>query len=309
MDNVFSSLTRAGISSPENYLTEALVYVLKLLLARQPVAGLELINQLCELPAPLDDPNEVEILTQTSYEIGRPDIEIRALDTLVFIEVKHDSWLGPNQLESYYEKLLELNMSNSRLVFLSRSLLDAQLTTLEAEKFNHVCWYQVHGWLSDLLTVPSFKDEVCRFFAADLMSFLENKNMAIKKVTWEYMQGMPAFINMINMLETALIKVAPSGKQKKTAGWSWMGFYLDSIYFIGTRYDQPLLIAFENNIGTNPTYSRYFDMEQEHFFRFLRVSNLKRSSISCIKLLRILLQRKRNHQSHLKHFRVNNLVN
>ena len=48
--------------------------------------------------------------------------------------------------------------------------------------------------------------------------------MALKKVTWEYIQGLPAFVNLINMMETAIVKVALPARLKESAGWTWMGF-------------------------------------------------------------------------------------
>jgi hypothetical protein len=243
MEDIFSVLSRYGVSSEENYLTEAFVYVIKLLLARRHQEGLKFLNLLCDPISALSDPKAIQISTQVSYEGGRPDIEIRSLpDALVFIEVKHDSPLSPNQLEIYLNELRATGLTNTSLVFLSRSLIAAQLTTLPPDQYHHVCWYEIHDWLSEL----SFSDEVCEHFIRDFIIFLEGKNMTIKKVSWEYIEGVPAMLNLTHLIETAISEVRPSLKIRRTAGWNWRGFYLDNNLWCGVWYDRPLKIVFEN---------------------------------------------------------------
>ena len=103
-ENIFVTLFKFGPGAEENYLTEAFVFLLKLLLERELDAGLAIINQLCGL----SQENRFEVLkpsaicTQITVDNKRPDIEIRGdKDTLVYVEVKHDSPLGEGQLESY----------------------------------------------------------------------------------------------------------------------------------------------------------------------------------------------------------------
>ena len=47
--NVFSALSEYGSNARENYLTEAYVFLLKLLLDRGPSVGFGMVNQLCGL--------------------------------------------------------------------------------------------------------------------------------------------------------------------------------------------------------------------------------------------------------------------
>jgi hypothetical protein len=100
--NVFSSLFRYGHGVDENYLTEALIFLVKLLLQRLPRAGLELTNLLSgKGQGAFSDPSSLTFSTQVTVDEARPDIEIRhALDTLVFVEVKHDSGLGRTSLSA-----------------------------------------------------------------------------------------------------------------------------------------------------------------------------------------------------------------
>ena len=263
MQDIFSSLARAGISSEENYLTEAFVYVLKLLLVHQPTLGLHVINQLCDLPERLADPVSITILTQASYLSGRPDIEIRCgSDTLVLVEVKHDSPLGFYQLERYHAELQQSGVSQTRLVFLTRSRSAAQSTSLTPDKYVHRCWYQVNDWLMN----AEITEPVCKHIVDDFLNFLEGKKMSHKKVTWEYMEGVLALNNLIAMLETAVVELWPNLRTRRTAGWNWKGLYLDSSVWCGIRYHKPLEVVLENNGGNNPTYRQALDLVQSHFF-------------------------------------------
>ncbi|MBN1135415.1 MAG: PD-(D/E)XK nuclease family protein [Anaerolineae bacterium] len=262
--NVFSHLSRFA-ASEENYLTEALVFVVRLLLERSTPLGLELVNLLCgaEHDTWFQDPTTVVISTQVATEIGIPDIEIRGVDTLVYIEVKHDSPLGAGQLEAYKMQLQRSGLANTRLVLLSRSKSSALGTTLPASEYHHLCWYQVYNWLA----AADLRDKVCRYIADSLQGFLEEKRMSLKKVKWEYIEGIPAMLILTDMMEAALTEVLPKVKFTRTAGWSWRGFYLLEDYFFGVRYGLPLVIAFEGNKGNRPRkYERYLDLEACHFF-------------------------------------------
>lgn len=95
--NVFSALSTYGSSEEENHLTESFVFLLNLLLQRAPDSALLLLDHLTG-SLPLHNftrPELVAIRTQPRWEQGRPDIEIKeADDTLIFVEIKHDSPIG-----------------------------------------------------------------------------------------------------------------------------------------------------------------------------------------------------------------------
>jgi hypothetical protein len=263
--NVFSALSTYSYSEEENYLTESFVFLLRLLLDRLPDDGLLFLNQIIG-PLPLHDitqPKLTVIRTQSSYELGRPDIEIKeAEDTLILIEIKHDSLIGCGQLEKYLKELRLSQCKNVQLVLLTRSRSSANETTLTSADYKHICWYDIYNWLEDL----SNRDEVSQYFIHDFMKFLEEKNMNLKKVTWEYIHGVDDLLNLTGMMEVAAKEAMPGVAFKRTGGWSWRGFYLDSTYFFGFRFNRPLIIVFENNLGTNPTAKRELDLENTHFF-------------------------------------------
>jgi len=263
-ENIFSSLSKYSSGANENYLTEALVFVTRLLLERTPAAGLDMVNLLCGLSQEtwFSDPKSVHISTQVTTDEGRPDIEIRGKDTLVYIEVKHDSPLTSGQLESYKTQLDKAASPNTRLVLLTRSRNSAFETTLQPGDYHHIYWYEIYNRLSQTDT----QDDVCQYFVQSLMSFLEEKRMSMKRVTWEYIQGVPALLNLTDMMETAIAEVMPGVKFTRTAGWTWRGFYLPNGYWFGIRYTQPLVVVFENNNGKSPTYKRDLNLEKNHFF-------------------------------------------
>ena len=263
--NVFSSLFKYS-GADENYLTEVLVFIMRLLLERDPVQGLSLVDLLTHRnhgPC-FADPGSVIISTQVAGEKGRPDIEIRdGADALVYVEVKHDSALGVDQLERYQAQLLVSGVSETGLTLLTRSRHASLGTILPADDYHHLCWYEIYNRMARLDT----PDKVIKYLMNSFMGFLEEKKMSMKQVTWEYIQGVPAMLKLTDMLEAAIAKVLPGVKFKRTPGWSWRGFYLHDDLWWGVRYEEPLLVVFENNQGNVPvTYKRDLDLQGEHFF-------------------------------------------
>jgi hypothetical protein len=264
--NLFSCLSRYSSTAVENYLTEALVYVLRLLLQRAPHDGLRIVNELTgSHEAPLfSDPSSVCILTQVSTDEGRPDIEISdGISVRVYVEVKHDSPLGQDQLERYRSQLLASGVPSTQLVLLARSRTAALATTVTAEEFVCRTWYDVYNWLSAVRT----EDGVSRFLTEHLMSFLEEKSMSMKRVGWEYEEGIAALMNLNDMLKAAIEVALPDPKLLITAGRSWMGYYLPNDYFVGVRYDNPMILVCEDERGyPQAKYKRGLDFGASRFF-------------------------------------------
>ncbi|MCC7353468.1 MAG: PD-(D/E)XK nuclease family protein [Anaerolineae bacterium] len=268
-NNIF--VTLSGHSSEENYLTEAFVFLVALLLEHDATIGLKVLNGLIgeQVDFRFDKAEGISISTQFRVDNAIPDIVIKqGPDALIYIEVKHDSPLGERQLWDYFERLKKAVVSHTRLVLLTRSLasVSVQETGLQADDYHHICWYHIHNWLSG----AKITDDVCRYFIHDFLSFLEGKNMNIPNVAPEYSAGILAFENLMRMLETAITEAIPRNKLLSLSprgGWSWRGFNVNKgIYYCGIRYNKPLLIVFENNYGTNPTFKRDFNLEAEGFF-------------------------------------------
>ena len=263
--NVFASLARYATRQEENFLTEAFVYLLNLILEKEAEAGKGILGNICgEICFSWFSTNEqLSITTQITITNGRPDIVIEiGKDKVVFIEVKHDSIIGEDQLERYYAYLQSSHQKQKQLVLLTRSKSSLQETKLGKDKFHHVCWYEISGWLSEV----KLKDQTIKYLVQQFLEFLKEKDMSMEKVTWEYIQGVPTMINFLNMLGTAIYEANPEIGVKKTIGWSWAGYYLDGGIFLGFRFDNHMLLSFENDTGNNPTFKRELGLEQAHFF-------------------------------------------
>ena len=69
--------------------------------------------------------------------------------------------------------------------------------------------------------------------------------MSIQRVGWEYINGVPATNNLINMID-ASIQSLPIKKYWKSARWAHKGFYVeDNKLWCGIHYNNPLVMTFE----------------------------------------------------------------
>jgi hypothetical protein len=264
-NNIFSSLARYATRQEENFLTEAFVYLLNLMLEREVECGRAILANLCgdKVAGWLREASSVSIVTQFSVAEGRPDIVIEIdAGKMIFLEVKHDSSLGVEQLERYYAHLESHKAGDAQLILLTRSRHSIQQTSLERALFHHICWYEISGWLSEV----QIEDEVTDFLVRQFLTFLKEKEMSMEKVTWEYIQGVPAMLNLVNMISTAVAEASPESSVRKTVGASWAGFYINGQLFVGFRFANSLVIVFENDNGNNPTFKRDLSLEQAHFF-------------------------------------------
>ena len=243
-----------------------MVYLLNTILEKEEQIGIYILTNLCgENTSWNSESEEITITTQLSIEGGIPDIVINAGDDkLVLIEVKHDSSLGEGQLESYYTYLDGLLAKDKQLVLLTRSRHSIQETSLDRSLFHHVCWYEISGWLSE----ANFDDEVVHYLTEQFLDFLKEKGMSMEKITWEYIEGIPAMVNLAIMLERAIAEALPEEEFRRTAGWNWIGYYMgeETDIWFGVRYQDPLKIIFENNRGINPTFQRELLLLEVHFF-------------------------------------------
>lgn len=240
-ENIFSALAKYNSAIDENYLTESFVFVINSLLARERPVGLEILTQLCvkDNEFSFDIGEDISVSTQETTEQGRPDIKVFSSDKLIYIEVKHDSLLGPQQLERY-KKALESSVANIKhVVLLTRFAIDFE--EQEERPYKHVRWFEVYNWLANARA----QDPVSVYLIDSFKSFLEVKQMSIQKVSWEYINGVPAFNNLINMMEVA-IQGASLRVHQKSAGWDRKGFYVESTEFLcGIHYNNPLVVTFE----------------------------------------------------------------
>lgn len=119
--SLFSSLHIWARHQDENFCTEGLIYLLRLMLKDAPTQALEIISWLTDgLIGSDTTANSIRISGQVTSDEGRPDIEITAPNKTAWIEVKVDSKVGSTQLQRYRRELYK-KPGEVRLVLLSRS--------------------------------------------------------------------------------------------------------------------------------------------------------------------------------------------
>lgn len=262
VNNIFSSLAKYNSAIDENYLTEGFVFVLNSLLESDRSACLDILRHLCVNENDYDFlPDEnIIISTQETTEQGRPDIKIFSPNKIIYIEVKHDSGLGDKQIERYSYALKSSNASIKKVILLTRFAVD--FNEEQGKPYKHVRWFQIYNWFSSVRV----ENPISEYLIKSFLKFLEVKNMSIQKISWEYINGTQAFKNFINMLEVA-IQSASLRIYKKSAGWDWMGFYVENKKeFFGVYYDSPLLLKFEVYDGKKTTSTSILNLEAIHFF-------------------------------------------
>ncbi len=270
--NIFEALQKYGSHASENYLTEAFVYLLDLLLDREPVAGLEMINRLCGLNTSeqLIESDVIKIETQEILKDGGiVDIVIRSgKAALFYVEVELDAPLDGDQLRMYREDLLRHHAGQQTgMVFLARSRQAAISTRLLVHEYHHVCWYEVYEWIQRL----NVRDEVAVFFATNFEHFLETKSMNYSRVSGEYTDGIASMNNLIQMLRAAISEASPKARVTVTGGFGWRGYKVAPGYFSGIRYDASHLLAFERN-----NFKRDLNLRDADFFALSRDEQFER---------------------------------
>jgi len=242
-EDIFSALAKYNSARDENYLTEAFVFLINSLLARECPIGLEILTQLCvennEFSFGIGE--DISISTQETTEQGRPDIKVSSPDKLIYIEVKHDSAVDPQQLARYKKALEPSAAAIKHVVLLTRFAVDFDAE--QERPYKHVRWFEVYNWLTNARTRA--KDPISVYIIDSFKSFLEVKQMSIQKVGWEYINGVSALANLINMIEVA-IQSASLPIYAKSPGWDFKGFYVESNeLWCGVFYSDPLVVTFE----------------------------------------------------------------
>ena len=278
-ENIFSALAKYNSAIDENYLTESFVFVINSLLVRERPIGLEILARLCVENNEFSfDANEViSVSTQEMTAQGTPDIKVSSPDKLIYIEVKHDSPLGPQQLERYKKALEPSTVTTKHVVLLTRFAIDFEEG--EERPYKHVRWFEVYNWLENARA----QDPVSVYLIESFKSFLEVKQMSIQKVGWEYINGVPALTNLINMIEVA-IRSVPIPIDWKSASWGFKGFTLGNReFYCGITYENAQVVTFGIQdkkkfnrrlvekttypVGENDNYIWFhLELERKHFF-------------------------------------------
>jgi len=159
------------------------------------------------------------------------------------------------------------------VVLLTRYAIDFEKQ--EERPYKHVRWFEVYNWLEN--AKRKIQDPVGIYLIESFKSFLEVKQMSMQKVGWEYINGVPAFNNLINMIEVAIQSTSLRIHQR-SAGWDFKGFYVENtelwcgIYY--TNSPEVIILEIPNKKKFNaklvdaPSYSVREDKDSI-WFRFL----------------------------------------
>lgn len=236
--NLFHRLHKWAHRQDENFLTEALAVVLEQLLTLAPAVGTRLIANLTGgfISVAPDDASAVELHTQVEAVSGRPDLEVRTPERLVWVEVKAESELRRGQLEGYRELLKQSNVAQTRLVLLTRypQLFGAGDETADVQ----LRWFEIADWFENEQAAADEAGDVPGFLVKQFRSFLEARGMKLAQVGKFMPEGLRAFTNLMNMLVEAALACRVT--VKKSANWEHMGVYLDGRrYWVGITLEEP----------------------------------------------------------------------
>jgi len=242
-ENIFSALAKYNSATDENYLTESFVFLVNHLLVEERTIGLEILTRLCvkndEFSFETDE--HIFVSTQEVTEQGTPDIKISSPNKRIYVEVKHDSPVDPDQLKRYKSDLESWSAAIKRLILLTRFSVDFSEHKGIPDK--HVHWFEVYNWLDS--AQKEVKDPISAYLISEFKSFLEVKQMSLQRIGWEYINGVPALNNLFIMLEVAL-QSASIPIHSKTAGWDYGAYWLDGKKYTAViHYDNHLIITFE----------------------------------------------------------------
>ncbi|MAE10857.1 MAG: hypothetical protein CL876_02870 [Dehalococcoidales bacterium] len=129
----------------ENYLTESFIFLLNCLLTRERAVAIEILNRFCveNDEFSFNIAEEISISMQEVTEQGIPDIKVSSPDKLIYVEVKHDSPLGFQQIERY-KKALDASLASIRhVVLLTRFTIDFDEET--EKPYKYIRWFEVYN--------------------------------------------------------------------------------------------------------------------------------------------------------------------
>jgi hypothetical protein len=238
---LLTSLHRWASHQDENFITEALVYLLNFCLVHEPQAAAYMIEKITGnlLSLKTNEINTISVTTQVHTNKGIPDIKIESDSFLVFIEVKVDSNFASNQL-SRYKVVLTKNSKQTGLITLTRYRPEQHGADITPD--HAVLWHQLADWLTEL----PLKNSVAKFLSDEFLKLLEYRRLAMKQVSWQLEEGVIAFRNLIDMLGEALSSRGIN-IHSRSAAWDWIGYYLENKrLFAGITYENPGIVIINN---------------------------------------------------------------
>jgi len=227
-NNLLLKLHRYSHRQDENFITESFVHLLVHLIESEPTIGITLLNKLSsnKLRWSKKESKRISIQSQIKTDEGIPDIEVQSIDKLMYIEVKVESDFSHNQIKRYKNVLKKSGCTKTHLTVLTRyPYIESSGSEMPDSSFR---WHHIVDWLDKL--VEDIDNDVSHFIINQFVNFLKMKGIAMEKISWELINGLKSFNNLMVMLREAIV----ANKLKKTRGSSQgdSGFYLDD-YWVG----------------------------------------------------------------------------
>src|SRR6185369_8569783 len=188
--NLLSTLHRLAHRQHENFTTEAFVWTMQTLIAREPDLARSFLSWLC-FGREDQCVDGCAITTQRAVEEGTPDIWVESARTLVLIEVKTISSFGENQVGRYLRSLSSRAAGRqSRLVVLTPDL--PELSGEEFRLVRAVRWYEV----AQKLRLMHAKSPATQHVLDQFVEFLKETVMTVERVGWELASGVEALTRL-----------------------------------------------------------------------------------------------------------------
>ncbi len=219
--NIFARLHKWAARQDENYLTESLAVVLEFLVAECPDVACRLIKALSggRIELSSDEVATIEIRTQVDVRQGRPDLELRTPNVLVWLEVKVESALRTGQLEGYRELMTKTGYARTGLGLLTR--YPEEYKPQAAQPDYEIRWFELADWFQEELAAIAASSEVARFITSQFLDFLRERNMTLTQVGKYMPEGTRALSSLLNMLKEACAACKVSATHFGRLGSPW----------------------------------------------------------------------------------------
>lgn len=289
--NLLLRLHRWASRQSENFTTEAFVHLLLHLIEFEPEIAVFILRKLTKqkLIVNTQTIKRVSINTQVTTEQGKPDIEIKTSDFLIYIEVKVGSGFGNKQISRYREELNKSSFPNKLLITLTRYPISYNTNNQEDLPNVAFRWHHVVDWFENI----NFKFENSKLLVNQFVTFLKKRGIAMDNVSWELVSGIRSFRSCLDMVGEALASMKVS-VYRSSAAWDWYGYYIeDKKFFIGIYLNNPGFLTINTEVALarkefedvpvgrleNGGWRNELDLESEEIHFFARS---KASQIQCI---------------------------
>jgi len=275
--NIFKTLKR-GNSREEEYFSAALA----ILLDKIPELTTYLLDEILGIS---DDLEEYEIIPEYPVLDGRVDIAIKSIHFEIFIENKISSGLYESQLERY-SKHLESIDKETKLILLTRDFIDDETIPKYTDKY--IFWTELYTLIEQFTNSISacveFEIDSKKYLLKQFLNFLREENMSDEKVSWEYIEGIKSFMNLLNMIQSSLDQLKRektiNNYGNKSIGKDYAGFYINKCnqnsyeFWVGIFYADAheLLVQIENCFDETdkniPEEDYTYDFNKTYFLAF-----------------------------------------